>query len=383
VSRRDWGTGTIREITTGTDAGSFRGYLTVDGKRRSFWAKTREDVERKMLDARHAKAHNLPVAPPRTWTVKAYGLEWLEDQKAHVRPGTWDGYDSNMRCHVLPSLGSLKLADMTAADVRRLHRESKARGLAPRSVRYVHTTLNLMLKQALADDLVARNVAELAPAPPAERKRVKPFTPAEALRFLEVVKGDEHESLYVTTLGLALRRGEVLGLRWQDVDWAKRQVIINGQLQRIDGEGGGLRWLEPKTDASVAVLDVPDFVMDALLAQKDRQALLSGSSRWRESGYVFTTQRGGPLEPDNVTHYFPAFLKAHGMRHQRFHDLRHSAASLLLAIGVPLWQVSKILRHAGIAITSDTYGHLYPETSRAAADAYGAFLGQGRVETSN
>lgn len=186
----------------------------------------------------------------------------------------------------------------------------------------------------------------------------------------------------MTTLGLALRRGEVLGLRWQDVDWAKRQVTIAGQLQRIDGEGGGLRWLEPKTDASVAVLDVPDFVVDALLAQKDRQALLSGSPRWRESGYVFTTQRGGPLEPDNVTHYFPAFLKAQGMRHQRFHDLRHSAASLLVAIGVPLWQVSKILRHAGIAITSDTYGHLYPETSRAAADAYGALLGKGRPEAS-
>src|SRR5262249_5632545 len=188
---------------------------------------------------------------------------------------------------------------------------------AARSVRYVHTTLNLVLKQALVDDLVARNVAQLAPAPAAERKRVHPFTQAEALRFLEVVKGDEHESLYVTTLGLALRRGEVLGLRWQDVDWAKRQVTISGQLQRIDGEGGGLRWLEPKTDASVAVLDVPDFVMDALLAQKDRQALLSSSPRWRESGYVFTTRQGGPLEPDNVTHYFPAFLKAHGMRHQR------------------------------------------------------------------
>lgn len=379
MTRQDYGTGTIREIKTGKDAGAFRGYLIVDGKRRSFWAKTREDVERKMLDARHAKAHGLPVAPPRTWTVKAYALDWIEDQRAHVRPGTWDGFDSNLRNHIVPSLGSIKLADLTAADVRRLHRESLARGIVARTVRYVHTTLNLMLKQALADDLVSRNVAELAPAPPANRKRVQPFTAAEALRFLEVVKGDERESLYVTTLGLALRRGEVLGLRWQDVDWTNRQVTIAGQLQRIDGEGGGLRWLEPKTDASVAVLDVPDFVMDALVAQKDRQGLLSGSLRWRDSGYVFTTRQGGPLEPDNVTHYFPAFLKAHGMRHQRFHDLRHSAASLLLAIGVPLWQVSKILRHAGIAITSDTYGHLYPETSRAAADAYGAFLGQGRA----
>jgi integrase len=379
MSRTDYGTGTIREIKTGRAAGSFRGYLTVDGKRRTFFGKTREGVERKILDARHAKVHGLPVAPPRTWTVKAYALDWLEDQRAHVRPGTWDGYDSNVRNHIVPSLGSLKLADLTAADVRRLHRESLARGVVARTVRYVHTTLNLMLKQALADDLVARNVADLAPAPPASRKRIQPFTQAEALRFLEVVKGDEHEWLYLTTLGLALRRGEVLGLRWQDVNWSKRQVTIAGQIQRIDGEGGGLRWLEPKTDASVAVLDVPDFVMDALLAQKDRQALLSGSPRWHGTGYVFTNQRGGPLEPDNVTHYFPAFLRAHGMRHQRFHDLRHSAASLLLAIGVPLWQVSKILRHAGIAITSDTYGHLYPETSRAAADAYGALLGRGRT----
>jgi hypothetical protein len=85
MTRQDYGTGTIREIKTGKDAGAFRGYLIVDGKRRSFWAKTREDVERKMLDARHAKAHGLPIAPPRTWTVKAYALDWLEDQRAHVR----------------------------------------------------------------------------------------------------------------------------------------------------------------------------------------------------------------------------------------------------------------------------------------------------------
>ena len=142
--------------------------------------------------------------------------------------------------------------------------------------------------------------------------------------------------------------------------------------------------LSAKTDASVAMLHVPDFVMDAFARAKDRQALLPGSPRWRESGYVFTMCSpfsGAGRLTGNVTHYFPAFLKAHGMRHQRFHDLRHSAASLLLAIGVPLWQLSKSCAKRASRSPATRTG-MYPETSRAAADAYGAFLGQGRADAS-
>lgn len=375
--RRANGQGTIYEIKSGRSAGHWRCAVKLpDGTRRTYYGKTKEDVEAKLLDAQHAIKHNAPMPPPRTLTVGTYVTDWLEDQRDHLRPSTTAGYLANIKHHIVPSLGTVKLADLQPADVRRLHRESKARGLGARSVRYVHMTLNRALKQAEADGVVGRNVAVLAKPPGAERKRIQPFTPAEALRFLDTVKGDPLEPLYVTTLGLGLRRGEVLGLRWSDVNWTAQQITVAGQLQRV--KDVGIVWVAPKTDASIAVIDVPEFVMDALVAQKDRQAFLSGSPRWRNSGYVFTTEQGGPLEPDNVTHRFPKFLKDHDLRHQRFHDLRHSTASLLLARGVPLWQVSKILRHAGIAITSDTYGHLYAETSRAAADVMNAFMEQAR-----
>jgi integrase len=376
-TRRPNREGTLYEIKTGRDAGKWRAEVRLaDGTRRTFFAGTREEAEGKLLHARVAVANNVPVAPPRTTTLGTYVQEWLTDRRDHLRPNTWNGHRVNVEHHILPSLGRIRLADLQPADVRRLHRESKARGLSPRSVRYVHLSLNLALKQAEADGLVARNVATLAKAPAAEKVRIQPFTPAEALKFLEVLRasGDEHEALYVTTLGLGLRRGEVLGLRWSDVNWSARTVTVAGQLQREKDRG--LVWVMPKTDASVAVLDVPDFVMDALLAQRDREAFGAEHATWRKSGYVFTNGLGGPLEPDNVTHAFPKFLKAHGLRHQRFHDLRHATASLLLARGVPLWQVSKILRHASIAITSDTYGHMYSETGRAAADVMDAFLSQ-------
>jgi integrase len=199
---------------------------------------------------------------------------------------------------------------------------------------------------------VARNVAALAKPPGAQRMRVEPFSPAEALRFLGVVCGDPLEALYVTTLGLGLRRGEVLGLRWSDIKLSARTVTVAGQLQGV--KDVGVIWQVPKTDASIAVIDVPDFVLDALAAHRDRQVFMQGSPRWRNSGYVFTSKNRGPLEPDNVTHHFPRFLKDHGLRHQRFHDLRH----------------------ASIAITSDTYDHLYAETSRTAADTMNAFMSQ-------
>jgi integrase len=369
--------GTLYQIKSGPSAGKWRAEVRLaDGTRRTFFAPTRTDAEQKLLRARLALADNTPVAPPRTLTLGAYIQGWLADQRDHLAPSTLAGYDVNVRHHIQPSLGRVRLADLAPPDVRRLHRESKARGLSPRSVHYVHLTLNRALKQAEADGLTSRNVAMLAKPPGAEKAHVSPFTPAEALRFLEAIRGDEHEALYVTTLGLGLRRGEVLGLRWSDVSWSARTVTIAGQLQRV--KDTGLVWVAPKTAASAAILDVPDFVLDALVAQRDREAFLATSPRWTASGYVFTNSLGGPLEPDNVTHWFPRLVSKHGLRHQRFHDLRHATASLLLARGVPLWQVSKILRHASIAITSDTYGHLYAETSRAAADTMNEFLEQAR-----
>jgi integrase len=371
--RRANGEGTIYQVKSGRSAGLWRCAVQLpNGKRRTFSGKSHDEVEAKLLDARHAVAHHRPPAPARTRTVGAYLADWIEGQRPHLRPLTWSSYEGYVRNHIVPSVGRVKLADLQPEDVERLHRECTARGLSARSVRYVHTILNKALKQADRRREVPRNVAALARPPKSVRPKVKPFEPAEAARFLEVVRGEPLEALYVATLGLGLRRGEVLGLRWSDIDWSARQVRVAGQLQRI---GGKLVWQPPKAADSIAVIDAPNFVLEALRAHRDRQLLRRAN---HETEYVFTGAWGGPLDPDGVSHGFARLLERHGLRHTRFHDLRHATASLLLARGVPMWQVSKILRHSSIAITSDSYSHLYAETSRAAADIMNAFLEQAR-----
>jgi len=361
-------------VKSGPDTGKWRcAVVLVDGKRRTFFAATEDEVKAKLLDFNHAKVHNTPLPPPRTLTVESYATEWLEGRRDHVRPSTFAGYKANLVHHIVPSLGKTRLADLQPADVRRLHRESKARGLSPRSVRYVHLVLSLCLKQALEDGLVSRNVATLAKPPGAPKATISPFTPAEALKFLEEVQGEPEEALYVTTLGLGLRRGEVLGLRWKDINWAAKTVTIAGQLQRVSF--GGLVYVETKTAGSTAVLDAPDFVMDALLAQRDR---LTFARAVQPDEYVFPGERGEAMDPDAVTHHFPIWCERHGLRRTRFHDLRHATASLLLSKGVPMWMVSKLLRHSSLSITADLYSHLYSEQSREAADAMNGFMEQAR-----
>ena len=181
-----------------------------DGHRRTFYGKTREDVEAKGLDARHALAHNQPVEPPRSVSVAAFLRDWIADQQAYLRPRTWVGYKGNVDNHIIKSIGKVKLAELQPADVRRLHRDCAARGLSKRTVEYVHTILHKALDQAVHDQLVPRNVAHKTRPPSSQRPKVAPYTPDEAIRFLEEVRREPEEPLYVVTLGLGLRRGEAL-----------------------------------------------------------------------------------------------------------------------------------------------------------------------------
>jgi integrase len=351
--------------------------MMIDGKRRSFNVPT-DQVKKKLLELQLAVEQDKPLPPPRDVFVKAYAEAWLQDAAERLRPKSWNANDTNIRCYIVPILGGVRLADVRANHVKKLHREMRDRGLSAKTVRNAHSTLNVILKQAEAEELVEKNYAALVSPPAATRSKINPWTREEALRFLEEVRGDEHEALYITKLGLGLRRGELLGLKWAAVDLDARTLTIASQLQRITrrrktnvNRETGLLDLPPKTDASIATLDLPEFVAEALLAQRDVQKL---RHHYADDGYVFTSTTGTALEPDNITHRFPAFLKERGLRRLRLHDLRHTTASLLLAKGVPLWMVSKILRHSGMSITNDTYGHLLKETSREAADLMSGIL---------
>ena len=193
------------------------------------------------------------------------------------------------------------------------------------------------------------------------------LTPEQARAFLEAASGDRLEALYTVALAVGLRQGEALGLRWDDVDLEAGTLTVRHALQRV---GGRLRLVEPKTRLSLRNIALPPMVVAALRAHRSRQLQerLWAGSRWQEHDYVFASTIGTPLDGTNVTHRLQAILLTAGLPRQRFHDLRHACASLLLALGVHPRVVMETLGHSQISLTMNTYGHVLPSLQRDAAD---------------
>jgi integrase len=235
-------------------------------------------------------------------------------------------------------------------------------------VRYVLLVLRIALAQAERWALVLRNVARLVDGPRVPHRTVVVLTPADARRALDAVRGDRLEALYTVALALGLRRGEALGLQWDDVDLDGRQLRVEAALQRVEGE---LQRVETKTGRSRRMIVLPDICVAVLRTHRVRQVqdkLLAGSL-WKETGFVFTTRFGGPLDGDGVSRRLLQLLSRAELPRLRFHDLRHSAASLLLAQGVPARLVMDVLGHSQIGVTMNTYSHVIPALEHQAAAA--------------
>lgn len=321
-------------------------------------------------------------------TVAQYLAHWLHQcAKPVVRPSTFRRYGDMVRLHIAPELGAIRLSKLTPQHVQAfLNRKCGApsasrtkvgrptpRGLSPRTVRHCHAVLRVALGQALRWGLVSRNVAALVSPPRVEHTEVQPFNPEEARHFLGAVQGDRLEALYTVALACGLRQGEALGLLWDDVDLDAGSLRVCHALQRVDGV---LTLVEPKTARSRRNIALPALVVKALRAHRARQLqerLLAGQ-RWEDTGFVFTTTIGTPLDARNVQDGFKAVLARAKLRQQRFHDLRHGAASLLLAQGVQPRGVMEILGHSQIGITLNLYSHVMPELLRDAADKMDAVL---------
>jgi integrase len=193
------------------------------------------------------------------------------------------------------------------------------------------------------------------------------MSPEQARAFLDLVRGDRLEALYTVALAIGLRQGEALGLQWNDIDLDTGTLSVRHALQRI---GGKLQLVEPKTRLSRRTIAMPPIVVTSLRAHRARQLQerLWAGSRWQEGNYVFASRIGTPLDGTNVTHGLQATLIAAGLPRQRFHDLRHACASLMLAQGVHPRVVMETLGHSQISLTMNTYSHVIPSLQREAAD---------------
>jgi integrase len=323
-------------------------------------------VREKLIAARHAQQQGLPIANERV-TTGQFLTRWLEESaKLTIRPRTYASYAQLIRLHLVPELGRIPLGKLGPQHVQEFLNRKLASGLSPRTVQYLHAVLRRALNQATKWGLVGRNVALLVDAPRVRRTEVSPLSPEHARIFLEAVRGDRLEALYTVALAIGLRQGEALGPQWDDVDLEKGTISVRNELQRADGR---LQLVELKAARSRRTLALPQVAVAALRVHQARlleDRLLAGD-RWEEHGIVFTTRLGRPLTARNVFRAYQRALIRAGLDHQRFHDLRHTCASLLLAQNVHPRVVMEILGHSQFSLTMNTYSHVIPALQQDAA----------------
>ncbi|MPZ99500.1 MAG: tyrosine-type recombinase/integrase [Dehalococcoidia bacterium] len=352
-----------------------------DGKRlrRKVVAKTKAEAASRIAQVRREVDAGLNPQAGKL-TVGAWLDTWLRDEAAPtVRPRTLVQYQTIVRLHLRPALGHIKLRALTPSQIRKYEADKVAGGLSPRSVQNHHIVLRRALEVATRYQYVDRNVARLVSAPRAERHESRPLTRDEATRLLTAAAGHPLEALFVLAASTGMRRAEVLGLTWQHVDLDAGTVRVEKTLVRYDG---AYHLDPPKTAQSRRTVVIPGGVVDALRAHRQRQTDAAVAAEvWGNAwGLVFTDAIGRPVSERRVHSEFWALLDRAQVRRVRFHDLRHGAATFLLAQGVPMKVVQSILGHAQIAITADLYSHVAPELHRDAADRIGALLFGGAGE---
>ena len=353
--------------------------------RKCYYGATRDEVGRQLASGLRDHQHGLNIAPERQ-TVAQFLDRWLKQCVAPTtRTNTLVSYSATVRLHIKPHVGHIPLAKLSPQHVQAMVNDlvgspaaAKGRrtpkGLSARTAGYARTVLRVALNQALAWNLVHRNAAALANPPRVESKPIQPFSPDEARAFLTAVAGDRLEALYAAALALGLRLGESLGLRWEDIDLDAATLTVSGQLQRVKGQG--LQRVPCKTSRSRRTIPLPVTVVMALRAHRARQleARLLAGPRWQDKGYVFTSRHGTPIDQGLVVSRFKKVLGKAKLRDQRFHDLRHACASLLLDQGVAPRAVMETLGHSQISLTMDTYAHVMPTMLRHVAETMDTVL---------
>jgi integrase len=344
--------------------------------RRAVYGKTRKEAADKLADLVAKTSAGIPLAV-RSWTVAAYAAHWLDDVvRPRLKPATFTSYRETLRLHILPTLGQVRVQALRPEHVRTLLARKLAAGLSPRSVQIIHGTLRAMLGEAEREEVITRNPAAIVRPPSLAHEEVEPWSPEEASHFLRATASHRLYALFAVGVAVGLRKGELLALQWSDVDLDQGLVHVRQNVQRLPELG--LVYGRPKTARSRRTIPLPARSVKVLRAHRARQAaeVLALGPAWNESGLVFTSSVGTLIEPRNLSRLFDQLIAAAGVRRIRFHDLRHTCASLLLAQGVPTRVVMDVLGHSQIAITMDLYSHVLQTALRDAADAIDRALGQ-------
>ncbi|MDP9793715.1 integrase [Catenuloplanes nepalensis] len=407
-SRKANGEGTVFQRMDGRWQGA--GYVhAADGTRKRVYVygDTRKQATDKLADKLAASNRGVVVAADPTLTVGDYLDHWLHTvAKPRIRATTFTTYEHLVRRYLIPGLGSRRLGMLTVRDVRTYldhvrttcqccaqgidarrdptnrHRQSRPRCCAigaccnktvrPATIRYIRGVLSAALADGVRDDILGRNVAS-AVRLPGTRSTFQPFTAKEASRYLLTAATNRHGPLFELALRTGMRQGEILGLKWTDIDLDRGHLYIQRTLARTKG---GPTFQPVKTYRSARRILVPQGCLTSLKRQQWRQNTdqRAAGDTWQDTGLVFTNPRGGPLDPRTVFDNHRAICDMADLRYIRFHDLRHTCASLLLERGVELITIKELLGHAQISTTADIYSHVRVRLQQGAIEAMNAAL---------
>jgi integrase len=369
MGKRGNGEGSITRRKDGLYMARYTVETATGPKRKALYAKTRKEASEKLTEAL-AQTQKGINADAGVTTVGAFLERWLEDTvRGSVRQSTYDRNESLCRKHLVPALGRKKLKILNAADVQRFYRAKLDADLSNATVHKLHVVLHKALKQAVRWGLVPRNVADDADPPKIHKEEVRPLTNEQARKLLDSVQGNRLEALYVVAVQSGLRQGELLTLRWEDVDLKARTLQVRRTLTR---NGGKLAVGPTKTSKGGRTVKLTRDATEALQDHLARQLVEIDEvgEAWQENGLVFCTGKGTLINPTNLRkRSFAPLLQRAGLPSMTFHQLRHTAATILLLKNVNPKVVSEMLGHATIAITLDTYSHVLPDIQHSAVAA--------------
>lgn len=340
--------------------GKWQAQVSIDGSRIGKLFDTRKECNEWINQIAQQKTRGLTVHSAKT-TFGEYLHQWLNDVQPSLKPTTISQYRGIVRNHIDRNLGHVKLSDITPRLIQNLYNAKLEEGRGKRTVEMIHAVIHRSLKMAVMYGLIGTNPTKAVQKPKHSAQLMKILIEDQIHTMLQAADGVGKRPLLQLAVTTGMRKGELLGLMWSDIDWASSALKVERQLQRIPN--AGLVMLLPKTKSSLRTVKIGPETLSELgkhLDQQDEIRRAVGDS-WTDNNLVFPSGIGTPKEPRNLVREFKSLLKKASLPNIRFHDLRHTAVSLMLMSNMPLMRITRQLGHAKPSTTLDIYGHLIPE----------------------
>lgn len=348
--------------------GKWRAQVSLDGRRLSFLANTKKEALAWILETKNQIARGLTYQGA-DLTLEEFLAEWLSTVSSSGSKGTYFTYSWTVEKRIIPYIGNVNLMDLRPDRIQRFYNYLQKEGLSAHAVAVTHKTLRVAMNHAVKLGLIGRNPCSGTIPPKPEQSEMMFYDDEQVRSLLKTAQdiGDKLYPLYFLAIHTGMRQAELMGLKWEDVDWNLSTIQVKRQVRHFTG--AGYAFLGPKSKSGTRTIKLGKQALEILRDHKKDQEMIISSAKgnWTHLDLIFSSTVGTPLTASNIRRDFRKLLKASGLPKIRFHDLRHTAASLMLNHGIPVLIVSKRLGHSKPSITIDVYGHIIPSRQEEAA----------------